>query len=561
MVIELSDSLRELERRLDQCVEGTTVMRPAGQVDDGEPWSEQISAVQQRVVQADELAAQFEHRAAALESRQALLEQSKAGLVAQVQETDRRLSALAEEMRALVAARADVVSTVPDSRIDALDGGLEAMQGQLAEERARLDKLEQVERNLATRLEATAAGALDAAQGVERLRDDQRKLSELVERLDATISDDREANSDLENRVAVLDMAQKEEAKSTEGLGLQQTRQEVEYQALRKSVRLRSILGLLMLSLTAGGLAYLLQRNGVDVDRPQQLAQVEATAERIVATTRSDIGRAIAELRRELAVMGDSLAELKRSVDALDSATLRALPEQFDRLLTTVETLAEQDRQRNQEIVALKAAQAGAPGLLRGAASELEEMAGSDSPEQLGGATPAAGKRSPRTGPDRSNGLPGDLANSADSKAPRKPETPPRREVGPASDGKTSADRSPARPAGRKAPEASVAKAESAPAAEGRQWAQAQKQRRYTLQLGGFHRRQSLESFVRRHRIAQGSAVYRTQHQGRTWYVLFYGTFKRVHQAVAATRRLPASVAAQKPWVRRLPRSGTLEPL
>ncbi|WP_369408967.1 SPOR domain-containing protein [endosymbiont of Lamellibrachia barhami] len=57
------------------------------------------------------------------------------------------------------------------------------------------------------------------------------------------------------------------------------------------------------------------------------------------------------------------------------------------------------------------------------------------------------------------------------------------------------------------------------------------------------------------------SAIYHTEHQGQKWYVLFHGNYETLEQAKAATRQLPADLAAYKPWIRQIPETGGLFPL
>ena len=89
-------------------------------------------------------------------------------------------------------------------------------------------------------------------------------------------------------------------------------------------------------------------------------------------------------------------------------------------------------------------------------------------------------------------------------------------------------------------------------------WEQARRDGRYTLQLAGFYKPESLQWFVKRHRLGKGSAILETEYAGRRWYALLYGIYDSVGQAVAAARQLPPGLAAQRPWVRRIPPRGAL---
>jgi septal ring-binding cell division protein DamX len=67
--------------------------------------------------------------------------------------------------------------------------------------------------------------------------------------------------------------------------------------------------------------------------------------------------------------------------------------------------------------------------------------------------------------------------------------------------------------------------------------------------------------FLGQHRIAGDNAVHYGERGGRQWLVLFHGIYRTLGQALAAAGSLPADLAAQKPWARRIPTAGRLEPL
>ncbi|MEW8586329.1 MAG: SPOR domain-containing protein, partial [Candidatus Thiodiazotropha sp.] len=45
------------------------------------------------------------------------------------------------------------------------------------------------------------------------------------------------------------------------------------------------------------------------------------------------------------------------------------------------------------------------------------------------------------------------------------------------------------------------------------------------------------------------------------WYTLLYGMYGRQAEAAKALQQLPDRLQAQQPWIRRLPKTGTLNPL
>ncbi len=96
---------------------------------------------------------------------------------------------------------------------------------------------------------------------------------------------------------------------------------------------------------------------------------------------------------------------------------------------------------------------------------------------------------------------------------------------------------------------------------EGKQWLKAQQLGLYTLQMLGVHKRESLARFIRQQGIEADSAIYHTQRQGQKWYVLFYGTYESITEARNAAKSLPRALADQKPWVRKIPKTGGLFPL
>jgi septal ring-binding cell division protein DamX len=89
-------------------------------------------------------------------------------------------------------------------------------------------------------------------------------------------------------------------------------------------------------------------------------------------------------------------------------------------------------------------------------------------------------------------------------------------------------------------------------------WSQAQAAGRWTLQMGGFHRQDTLARFVQSKGLENDTVVYQTWFQGKKWYVVLHGIFDTVKQAKAAVGQLPPGLVAEKPWVRAIPPAGEL---
>jgi septal ring-binding cell division protein DamX len=91
-------------------------------------------------------------------------------------------------------------------------------------------------------------------------------------------------------------------------------------------------------------------------------------------------------------------------------------------------------------------------------------------------------------------------------------------------------------------------------------WRAAGRKGHYTLQLVGVGKRQSLEAFLARFPAGGDRVIHRSRRDGRDWLELFNGIYPTRQSAVAAVGSLPPELAAQGPWVRRIPTGGQLEP-
>ena len=75
---------------------------------------------------------------------------------------------------------------------------------------------------------------------------------------------------------------------------------------------------------------------------------------------------------------------------------------------------------------------------------------------------------------------------------------------------------------------------------------------RYTLQVLGAASRQSVERFVRAQSNRDSLTIYRTERQGRTWYVVVAGDYASHGAARTAIAKLPKGQREAGPWPRKL---------
>ncbi|MBA1444502.1 MAG: SPOR domain-containing protein [Chromatiales bacterium] len=422
--------------------------------------------------------------------------------VTQTEHTDtfaNRLATLTEELHGLLALETD-------RRLDDLDLRNNTLEQSLQGERGRISELEQVGVSLNEQLNSavTDTGALEErintlGTGSERLNNEidrldgkfqalnrsmqeqlhahDSRLLEQQQQLDDVVVLFSESTDNINSRLDGLDNAHQALQEKTETLQVQQAQQNDETQGLKQ----RSLL--LMITATVG---FLLFRDSTTPEEPQQVDKAEPAVIREPAIDSTKLENEVAELRQGLSQLGDSVAQVTHSVDEIKASVDPELPGKINRLTDNLETLSQENLQKQQESARLKTSQ-------QQVQAELDKITGKV-------------KALERTTPD--------LMVIAAAQTP-----------------------------------------------EGRQWIKAQQLGQYTLQVVGVHKRESLARFVRQQGIEADSAIYHTEHQGQKWYVLFYGNYETLEQAKAATRQLPADLAAYKPWIRRIPEAGGLFPL
>lgn len=127
------------------------------------------------------------------------------------------------------------------------------------------------------------------------------------------------------------------------------------------------------------------------------------------------------------------------------------------------------------------------------------------------------------------------------AEAPPAPATPPRAAVSPP----------PPTPAAKPpAPSINPPAAPSAtPDLKGVEWVRAQPSDHFTLQLMALKDEQGVRRIIARHRLAD-AAYFPIRRDGRTLYVLVYGSYLSREAATRAAAELPAGLISGQPWVR-----------
>ncbi|MEW8469581.1 MAG: SPOR domain-containing protein, partial [Candidatus Thiodiazotropha sp.] len=83
----------------------------------------------------------------------------------------------------------------------------------------------------------------------------------------------------------------------------------------------------------------------------------------------------------------------------------------------------------------------------------------------------------------------------------------------------------------------------------------------YTIQLVGVSKREAIDAFIERYALEGEMAYTETERDGKAWYTLLFGIYSRQAEAANALQQLPERLQAQQPWIRRLPKTGILNPL
>ncbi len=537
---------------------------------DGAPSPKQLQTLQRRLATLIEQAEGLAARDAASAGRGDLPRQ-----FAELQAARAADQRLIEQIRARAEAL-EAAATESTRRAEALEGRIQALTG----DSERLDQALPRLRNDVIPPEGAPPSTTE-----DRLAAQQTLVSD--------VAGLKTAGGNLNDRVARLEERRQTLQETVDGLSVRQARQDNETRELQKRLGRRSVLGMIVLLVAVAGLGLVLLGRPVPVEPTGQTVRSEIAPQPEDQPTTAELAEDIAQLREEMTRLGDSLALVARSVDEIIASPAPELSRRLEGLTEIVETLSAANAQQAQaraetqtvqsrlqaELAAITA-QIEAVGDLRAETSAVAAM--SQLPEQVDGLKAAVARltrdslklqqESSRLQAGQAQ-LRNELARiAAEIKtllegAPR----PPIKAVAaPAPAASPGPGRSPS-PAARPAPPPPSVPAESPPSAPtpapttatgpSEKWAQARAQGRYTLQLVGVHERRHMAWFLGQHRIAGDNAVHYGERGGRQWLVLLHGIYRTLGQALAAAGSLPADLAAQRPWARRIPTAGRLEPL
>ena len=530
----------------------------------------------------------------------------------QLQAMQRRLATLIEQAERLTARDAPSAGRgdLPQ-QLSELQAARAADQRLVEQMRARAQELEAAATESARRTEvlegriqALTGSSERLDQAVARLRDEVlppegAPSSTTGDQLTAqqTLASDvaglKTAGGNLNDRVARLEERRQTLQETIDDLSVRQARQDNETRDLQKRLGQRSVLGMIVLLVAVAALGLVLLSEPVPVEPAKRTVQSEIAPQGADQPTTAELAEDIAQLREDMTRLGDSLALVARSVDEVIASPAPELSRRLEGLTETVETLRVANVQQAQaraetrtvqtqlqaELAAIQA-QIQVLGDLRTETSAVAAM--SQLPEQVDGLTEAVARLTRESAQlqQESNRLQAGQAQlrrelariAAEIKTLLEdaPRAPTKAVAAPAPAVAPRPERPPS-PAPRPAPTPPAVPTASPPPASTRaptaasglseKWAQARAQGRYTLQLVGVQERRHMVWFLGQHRIGGDNAVHHSERGGRQWLVLLHGIYRTFGQAVAAAKGLPADLAVQRPWARRIPTAGRLEPL
>ncbi|MCG3201447.1 MAG: Cell division protein DamX [Gammaproteobacteria bacterium] len=141
-------------------------------------------------------------------------------------------------------------------------------------------------------------------------------------------------------------------------------------------------------------------------------------------------------------------------------------------------------------------------------------------------------------GPAAATGMPRAVAPQPPPVAATSPPPGPMRE-----------ERGPTRAKPERKPPPTAARA---PEGAGGPWLRQQPQGNYVVQLYATFQRSSADQFIARHRLGPRANVIATVRDGKTWYVVVYGSYGDRARARNAIGGLPDEVRRLSPWVRKI---------
>ena len=81
-------------------------------------------------------------------------------------------------------------------------------------------------------------------------------------------------------------------------------------------------------------------------------------------------------------------------------------------------------------------------------------------------------------------------------------------------------------------------------------WLWSQDPSHYTLQLTAGADKKAIQSFIKRHKLADKAVYFHRLRDGQDWYILIYGSYAGHSKAIQAISLLPSAVQKSKPWTR-----------
>ena len=81
-------------------------------------------------------------------------------------------------------------------------------------------------------------------------------------------------------------------------------------------------------------------------------------------------------------------------------------------------------------------------------------------------------------------------------------------------------------------------------------WLLAQNPSHYTIQLIGLQNEKSIHKFVKKYKLSNQVAYYKTLYHNKEWYPLLYGIYPNRKEASSAMKKLPQELRKFSPWIR-----------
>ena len=410
-----------------------------------------------------------------------------------------------------------------EGRLDGVVGDLSALEERVQGLQNSGDQLDKVIEGLDGEFRDADARA---KQQQELLQSHAAQLEKQREDQEDAVASNKKIGKALGTRLAALDEARQAQQDAADNLRVQQVRQEHETQNLQKQLKRRTLAGLLLLMVAAGALVYLFTRGATLPQDVHAMLQVRAEADRKATAAIADLEKDMDALRTELSGLGDSLAQVSSTVDQMGAGEMPAAAPEVGELTATVEGLRQRELEQAETQYQAQLEQRQRHAALVATQEQLQQR---DAQLQQRDVELTQDQATLRADLER-------MAARLEELGKQSVAVSPRLEVD---------VRQPAKP---QAVQLSALDGETAQA-----WAEARSAGRWTMQMAGFHRQDSLARFIRSNELGKGTLVHKTMFRDKPWYVVLYGNFDTVKQAQAVAAELPPGLAAQKPWVRAIP--------